>query len=107
MKNHPFLKFSFYWTDRIYMTSCMHYLSTTKRNDEYMTFSERFLKRYPCYTLDHLMRCKPKAETKTVDFSLLWKILSSDNEELLEENNWIYEDLNDAKFLNIIYPESG
>ena len=41
-KGHPFVKAAIYWTDKVFMTPCLNYVSMEKWNDDYQTFTERF-----------------------------------------------------------------
>lgn len=101
IKGHPFVKAAAYWTDKVFMTPCLNYVSMEKWNDEYQTFSERFQQRYPGWVLSESKRVIPGPEVKTVDFGSLWEILTSKDESLLEQNSWIFDDLSDSKYLDL------
>jgi hypothetical protein len=52
------------------------------------------------YQLDDKNRIRPKKETKTVPFADLMDVLRSDDEKLLEENAWMFDE-KECKFLDM------
>ena len=61
----------------------MSYCSTSKWNDSYERFSERFSRVWGGgpnkYVIDDLLRVRPGTERRTVDFKDLWEMLRSSN----------------------------
>ena len=74
-----------------------------------MLFRERFEKRFGHrgYVLDDLLRVRPGPSVRTVDFGELMDVLKSSDASLLEKNDWMFNDLDDAKYLNMHNPASG
>jgi len=71
LKRHPFFKHAVYRRDKVLFTPCLSYCSLERWNDEYLTFTERFKKKYADpygYIMDDLDRIRPGPDTKTVDF---------------------------------------
>jgi hypothetical protein len=46
VRESPFLKAAFFWSDKVYMTNDCNYTSMIKWNDNYMTYRERFQAKY-------------------------------------------------------------
>ena len=99
----PHFKAAIYLKNKLYMTLDMAYLSMTEGWKGFERHKERFANRYEKlgYVLDELDRVRPGPECRTVDFGELTSILLSDDPGLLEKNKWIFEDLSDAKFLDV------
>lgn len=72
-----------------------------------MKYDEYFQSKYGCkgYVLDDLKRVRPGPDSKVVDFGLLWKVLKSNDEELLKQNEWIFDN-DDAKYLDVASQET-
>lgn len=89
-----------YYKDKLFLTEDTLYLSTKKYNDQFMIYSERFQSRYgkDGYVLDYGRRVKPSEKVRTIDFGVLFDVLTSSDEKLLEEHRWMFE--GDCKFLN-------
>lgn len=78
--------------DDLYMNGDGAYYSSVKWNDDYGTFNGR-LKEWQDrgYQLDNLKRLRAVTARK-VDFDLLYRILSSSDEQMLKDHAWIFED---------------
>lgn len=83
------------------MDKTASYLSTERWNDEYKTSSEVFDERFKPlgYTIDEKGRARATADAKTVEFTDLWDILISDDEQKLKDNEWIFSDIKNPIFL--------
>ena len=90
--DHPFIKHALLWTDRVYATKDTSYFSTHKWNDDFMTFTEMYEKRWKPYgyVLDRLRRVRPGPLTLTVDFGELVETLKSSDPEILNKNAWMF-----------------
>ena len=99
VRESPFIKAGFFWTDQVYMTYDCNYTSMVKWNDEYMTFRERFQSRYgnDGYVMNDMMLVRA-GTAKRVDFGALWSTLRSNDGSLLESNAWMFE--GDCKYLD-------
>jgi len=70
VRDSPFLKAAFFWTDKVYMTNDCNYTSMIKWNDKYMTFRERFQSKYgdQGYVLNDMLCVRAGPTVKRVDF---------------------------------------
>lgn len=77
------------------------YFSTTKYNDEYWKYDELFEARFKPlgYTVGDKERVRATESAKTVEFTELWDILTSSDEQKLKDNEWIFSDIKNPLFL--------
>ena len=76
-------------------------MSTTKWNDDYYKYLEWFEERYqPLGYVIQGEKVVPGESCQTVEWSDLWEILSSDDEQKLKDAAWIFDDVSVPKFLN-------
>jgi hypothetical protein len=77
--------------DEIYLNSEASHTSLIKWNDDYKTYNEWTGEwKAKGFEFDHLQRMRA-GTTRTVDFDLLFKVLSSKDEQLLKDNAWMFE----------------
>jgi hypothetical protein len=86
-----------------YLDKTGSYLSLSKWNDEYFKYTERLETRFQPlgYTIGDRERIRAGEGAKTVEFTELWDILTSTDEQKLKDNEWIFSDIKNPHFLKM------
>jgi len=59
--------------------------------EDYENFSERFLRLFPGYALDHAMRIRAKPETTVINLESLVSLFKSKDENLWKKASWMFD----------------
>ena len=76
--------------------SCWSTSNTDKEGFE--VFSDRFIRAYPGYCLDEVMRIRARPETRVLNMENLVSLFRSKDEALWNQNAWMFQ--NEFKFLD-------
>ena len=80
-----------YYADKAFLTWSLNGPDGSEERKTFETFSERFRRLYPGYTLSKKMRIVALPETPVINLKQLVSIFKSKDAEVLERNKWMFD----------------